>query len=107
MGKNIIKDFVEKQTTSIEIRTPKTKKENEEFKQEVEVPKVNPDIPEPGESKAKTGRPRTYEKRVKISIYLPEDHKEKLIRIQHQTFKSSLNDIMMEAIIDLFNKYGY
>jgi hypothetical protein len=43
---------------------------------------------------------------VKLSVYLPAEAKEKLVRIQHDNYKQNLNDILLEAINDLIKKYG-
>ena len=106
MAENIIKEFVRKQASPVTIGVPKSREEKEKLaefdSQPVEVHQQTV-----SQENRKIGRPRTYEKRAKISLYLPEDLKEKIVRIQHQNFKSSINDVMMEAVLDILKKYGY
>ena len=106
MAENIIKDFVRKQTSPVTIGVPKSRSAEPEQVKENSQPAVEVQQPAPQEGK-RMGRPRTYEKRAKISMYLPEELKDKIVRIQHQNFKSSINDVMIEAVHDLLKKYGY
>lgn len=50
------------------------------------------------------GRPRVEEQKIKMSIYIPLEAKEKLVRIQHAKLCSSFNTIIMEAISDYLRK---
>lgn len=94
-----IKDFIQKQTgNSVNIAVPKPKsvrqKSEETFEEEGSV------------RTGRSGRPRqTDTKKVKMNLYAPEEIKEKLVRIQHQNYKSSLNDVLFEAVLDLIRKY--
>ena len=106
MAENIIKDSVRKQTSPVTIGVPKSRNAEAEPVKVSSQPAVEAQQPAPQEGK-RMGRPRTYEKRAKISMYLPEELKDKIVRIQHQNFKSSINDVMIEAVHDLLKKYGY
>ncbi|MGN1232767.1 MAG: hypothetical protein ACI4UJ_04890 [Candidatus Cryptobacteroides sp.] len=107
MAENIIKDFVKKQTTPVTIGVPKARTAVTEKVQEVEEPAGTPVETAPVGSSGRVGRPRTYEKRTKLSMYLPEELKDKLVKIQHHNYKPSLNDVLLEAIQDLLKKYDY
>ena len=111
MASDIIKEFVKKQTTPITIGVPKPKTAEQTPReipepQKVEVPVQAPVQEQAPVVKAHVGRPKSDIEKVKLSVYVPEEAKSKLIRIQHQNFKSSLNDVLMEAISDLIKKYG-
>ena len=106
MAENSIKDFGRKQTAAVTIGVPKSRNAGAEQVKVSSQPVVEAQQPAPQEGK-RMGRPRTYEKRAKISMYLPEELKDKIVRIQHQNFKSSINDVMIEAVHDLLKKYGY
>ena len=41
-----------------------------------------------------------------MSVYVPVEDKKKLVKIQHQTFRQNLNDILLEAINEILVKYG-
>lgn len=126
MAENMIKDFVKKQTTSLNIGTPKQKP--------VVVPEVSPvnRVEDPKEKaaglqkqiesspvvkntlveekplqtvKAKVGRPKGDVEKVKLSVYVPAEVKAKLIKLQHMTYKQSINDVMIEGIYMLLTKY--
>ena len=107
MAESIIKDFVKKQTTSVTIGVPKPRTTTKDTVQEVVQPADTPVEAEPVAPSGKVGRPRTYDKRVKLSIYLPEELKDKLVKIQHHNYKPSMNDVLLEAIQDLLKKYDY
>lgn len=116
MANDIVKDFVKKQTTPISIGVPKKREETP-----VEVPAEAPVISHvrvqspyvqqqseqiaPAAPKGKPGRPKSEIEKVKLSLYVPEEIKEKLIRIQHNTYRQSLNDVILEAVVDLCAKY--
>ena len=107
MAENIIKDFVKKQTTPLNIGVPKQRPQEE-------VPEVR--IAEPVQEPVKVeaavvekphvGRPKGEIKKVKMSVYVPEEAKAKLIKIQHNNYKQNLNDVLLEAIMDIIKKYG-
>lgn len=110
MAENIIKDFVKKQTTPLTIGVPR-QRPAEENQQPVQVqPKqqepVSAPAPAAPETRGHVGRPKSDIEKVKLSVYVPAEAKSKLIKIQHLNFKSSLNDVLMEAISDLIKKYG-
>lgn len=107
MADNIIKDFVKKQTSSVTIGVPKPRTMATEKAQDVAQPAATSIDAEPVASSSRIGRPRTYEKRAKLSIYLPEELKDKLVKIQHHNYKPSMNDVLLEAIYDLLKKYEY
>ena len=107
MAESIIKDFVKKQTTPVTIGVPKLRTAIKDAIQEVVRPAETPVDAEPKALSGKVGRPRTYENRVKLSIYLPEELKDKLVKIQHHNYKPSMNDVLLEAIQDLLKKYNY
>lgn len=94
-----IKDFIQKQAgNSINIATPKTKASEQKPAETLEK--------EGSVRTGKAGRPRLTEaKKVKMNLYAPKEIKEKLVKIQHQNYKSSLNDVLFEAVIDLIRKY--
>lgn len=101
MADNTIRDFIQKQTGNpINIAIPKPKvaePRTEERPEEEEEGRVRT---------GKAGRPRlTDDKRVKMNLYAPEEIKKKLIKIQHHNYKSSLNDVLLEAVLDLIKKY--
>lgn len=114
MGQDIIKDFVKKQTTAISIGVPKQKPQGEvrevrfEEKQEY-APAVKEPVVETKAEKAPKGhigRPKSDIEKVKMSVYVPAEAKAKLIKIQHETYKQNLNDVLLEAINDILKKYG-
>ena len=76
MAENIIKDFVRKQTSPVTIGVPKSRNAEAEQVKVSSQPLVEPQQQATQEAK-RMGRPRTYEKRAKISMYLPEEIKEK------------------------------
>lgn len=126
MAENMIKDFVKKQTTSLNIGTPKQKpvvvpevspaKRAEEPKEETAIiqkqvetaPAVmNTTVEEKPvqQVKSKVGRPKGDVEKVKLSVYVPAEVKAKLIKLQHMTYKQSINDVMIEGIYMLLTKY--
>lgn len=113
MANDIVKDFVKKQTTPIAIGVPK-KREEAQAEQPAEAPAVShvrvqsPYVQqqvEPVAPKGKPGRPKSEIEKVKLSLYVPEEIKDKLIKIQHNTYRQSLNDVILEAVVDLCAKY--
>lgn len=112
---NIMKDFVKKQSTPISIGIPKQRPQVQETVKE--EPRKN-DAPvyakEPAQATAttlaataepkKVGRPKSDVEKVKLSLYLPKEMKERVVRLQHISMKSCLNDVLMEAIEDLLAK---
>ena len=104
---NIIKDFVKKQTTPLNIGVPKQRPQEEV--PEVRMAEPQPETPVPVETpspvKSHVGRPRSEIQKVKMSVYVPEEAKAKLIKIQHRNFKQNLNDVLLEAIMDIIKKY--
>lgn len=120
MAENIIKDFVKKQTTPLTIGVPKARPQAEPAVAErvdetIKAPAVEQAAPatsvqvptqqvlEP--ERGHVGRPKSDVNKVKLSVYVPEEAKKKLIKIQHHNYKPSLNDILLEAINDLLKKY--
>ena len=107
---DIIKDFVKKQTTSINIGVPKQRSageperriEPERLPVQVPVQSVAPESATPRH----VGRQKSEVSKVKLSLYLPEETKAKLIKVQHMNCKASLNDMLMEAVEDVLKKYG-
>ena len=85
---NAIKDFIKSQTSPVRIGVPapaQTFQSNE--------PVVN-----------RQGRPGVEELKIKMSLYIPLEVKEKLVRIQHAKLCPSFNSIIMEAISDYLKK---
>lgn len=116
MASNIVKDFVKKQTSPITIGVPKSKSQDESESRpkyvEPAAPVTNPQPKAVTTSqeqefvaKGRGGRPKSDIEKVKLSIYVPSEVKSKLIRIQHDNYKQSLNDILLEAVLDLVKKY--
>ena len=103
MAQDMIKDFVKKQTTAISIGVPRQRPAQEAV---VETPAAPVEEPAPAEKKTVrgVGRPSSGIEKVKISVYVPAEVKEKLVKIQHRNYKPSLNDVVIEAIADLINK---
>ena len=108
MGQDIIKDFVKKQTTSISIGVPRQKPQGEAAQERIEPsPAAQQPVNKPVETvtKGHVGRPKSEIEKVKMSVYVPAEAKAKLIRIQHETYKQNLNDVLLEAINDILKKY--
>lgn len=112
MADNTIKDFVKRQTTPLTIGVPKQKAAEAPAPAPVPAEPAKPivdkdimDINIDTAAKAHVGRPKSDIDKVKLSIYLPADAKDKLVRIQHQNYKSSMNDVLMEAVNDIIKKY--
>jgi len=121
MAENIIKDFVKKQTTPLNIGVPKQRPQGaaevrfEEPAVETAAPAPAP-VPapapaavqavEPEAVKGHVGRPKSDVEKVKLSVYVPAEAKAKLVKIQHHNYKQSLNDVLLEAISDVIKKYG-
>ena len=115
MAENIIKDFVKKQTTPLNIGVPKQRPANgSEESRTVEpvapapAPVAAPATVEvaPEVVRGQVGRPKSDIEKVKLSVYVPAEAKAKLVKIQHHNYKPSLNDVLIEAINDLLKKYG-
>lgn len=85
---NAIKDFIKSQTTPVRIGVPAPVQESR-FNEPAVI---------------RQGRPRVEEQKIKMSIYIPLEAKEKLVRIQHAKLCSSFNTIIMEAISDYLRK---
>lgn len=124
MAENMIKDFVKKQTTTLNIGTPRQRPAanvtptvtrpteiQAESPVKVEVPETAPsqtmnDEVKPTKTvKGKVGRPKGDVEKVKLSVYVPAEVKAKLIKLQHMTYKQSINDVMIEGIYMLLTKY--
>lgn len=114
MGQDIIKDFVKKQTTAISIGVPKQRPQGEVKEERFEEkpapvqPVQEPEVQAPVEKgpKGHVGRPKSDIEKVKMSVYVPAEAKAKLVKIQHETYKQNLNDVLLEAINDILKKYG-
>lgn len=116
MAESTIKDFVKKQTASLNIGVPK-QRPAEEPERRIE-PQQRPAAGQPEQqahapqvvttaaAPRPVGRPRGDVAKVKMSLYVPEETKARLIKIQHMNYKSSLNDMLMEAIEDVLRKYN-
>ena len=122
---SIMKDFVKKQSSPISIGKPKIrsneelvnegvaeKKEQPKEVQPIDTPTARPvvrtvlaPVEELTPAPKKVGRPKGDVEKVKISIYVPAEVKEKIVKLQHMNMKSSINDVMMEAVNDLLDKY--
>ena len=113
MAENLIKDFVKKQTSTVTIGVPRAKPQGVVEQPRIEVPAMEPQQAPAAvaelvaESKPKhIGRPKSDIEKCKMSVYVPVEDKKKLVKIQHQTFRQNLNDILLEAINDILVKYG-
>ena len=108
MGQDIIKDFVKKQTTAVTIGVPRQRPQSpvQEVRIEPEQEAIVEQTIEEKPVKGKVGRPKSDVERVKLSLYIPAEAKEKLIRIQHDNYKQNLNDILLEAVNDIIKKYS-
>lgn len=113
-----IKEFVSRQTGGLNIGVPRKRTEDSQTTQ-------NPDtgvIPNPNkvqtvqaeEPVAETtpaqvsrpiGRPKSGVEKVKLSAYVTAEVKEKLIKIQHHSYKSNLNDVLVEAIMQYLENH--
>jgi len=116
MAENIIKDFVKKQTTPLNIGVPKQRPQGAtEVRIEEPSAQVAPS-PAPAQTpvqpveqeavRGHVGRPKSDVEKVKLSVYVPAEAKAKLVKIQHHNYKQSLNDVLLEAISDVIKKYG-
>ena len=107
MAENIIKDFVKKQTTPLNIGVQKQRPQEDVQEARIAEPRHEALVPEekPAPVKAHVGRPKSEIQKVKMSVYVPEEAKAKLIKIQHRNFKQNLNDVLLEAIMDIIKKY--
>lgn len=119
MAENIIKDFVKKQTSPISISVPKTRPEvqpeeksvsdlkgelKEQLKEELRA-ELKEEMTAAPEADEKSGKTKAENNKVKLSLYINNSVKQKLIKIQHATYKSSLNDVLIEAVDELLKKY--
>lgn len=118
MAENIIKDFVKKQTMPLTIGVPKQKPiATNNFPEGVNNIQTDSTVDSVSGSEVSTvqtslntfkghiGRPKCDVVKVKLSLYVPEDVKKKLIKIQHHNYRKSLNDVLFEAISDVLKKY--
>ena len=116
MAENIIKDFVKKQTSPISISVPKTRPEvqpeeksvsnlKEELKEELRA-ELKEEMTSTPDADEKSGKTKAENNKVKLSLYINNGIKQKLVKIQHETYKSSLNDVLIEAVDELLKKYG-
>lgn len=105
MAENTIKDFVKRQTTPLTIGVPRPKTQKDpEPEQRMAVQQPAPVVEQPA-AKGHVGRPKSDIEKVKVSLYVPAESKEKLVKIQHRTYRQSLNDLLLEAIADIIRKY--
>lgn len=114
---SIMKDFVKKQSTAISIGVPRQR--NSEPEPAVEEKRIVSEIPAVSEAPVapqtqvvetvrvpkKVGRPKSEIEKVKVSLYIPAETKERITRLQHRNMKSCMNDVLMEAIDDILKKY--
>ena len=118
MAENIIKDFVKKQTTPLTIGVPKPKPQaGSEPAPRIGVTPVAPAVDSVKETapvtvqaeqnpvKGHVGRPKSEVEKVKLSVYVPAEAKAKLIKIQHHNYRQNLNDVLLEAVLDIIKKY--
>jgi hypothetical protein len=106
-----IKEFIKKQTTGVTIGVPKARKESDAIPAPAARPatvqeQVKQAKQESAAGARRPGRPKTDVQKVKLSVYVPEDVKEALVRIQHDNYKTSLNDVLTEAIMQYVAQNG-
>lgn len=92
---NAIKDFIKSQTTPVRIgvpASPQVPHEHQPISQSVSIHRET------------VGRPKSEILKTKLSLYVPVEDKEKLVRIQHAKMFSSLNDVMMIAISEYIRR---
>lgn len=106
MANDVIKDFVKRQTTGVTIGVPKMRPRAEEETRRPVAEETQEQQEEKRPTRGQVGRPKSLVEKVKISVYVPAEIKEKLIKIQHNNFRQNLNDVMAEAIDCLLAKYG-
>lgn len=99
-----IKEFIKRQTTTLNIGTPKVRNESDVIPAPAarpveEQPQVRKDEEGSEASGRRPGRPKTDVQKVKLSVYVPEDVKERLVRLQHDTYRTSLNEVLTDAIM--------
>lgn len=97
--KDIVKDFVQQQTAPLTIGVPKKKAEPV-----APAPAAAP-VNEAPRVKGKVGRPKLAEDKVKLSLYITAEKKAKLVKIQHQTYRANMNDVLSEAVDLILEKY--
>lgn len=99
-----IKEFIKKQTTAVTIGVPKVRRESDAVPSPAAVQEQ---VNEGSVSVTrKPGRPKTDVRKVKLSVYVPEDVKESLVRIQHDSYKMSLNEVLTDAIMQYVSQNG-
>lgn len=101
---NIIKEFIDKQTSGVTIGVPKQKTSETQMFAYADI--IPPGTNLQSTQTSKVGRPKKNENRVKLSVYLPEELKTELVKIQHHNYKPSMNEVLIEAIEDLIKKYN-
>lgn len=107
MANDTIKKFVESQTAGIKIGIPQSRPRPDENVRNAVVEKKFPKQTEEVKAqRGQVGRPRGSVEKVKISVYVPAEVKDRLIRIQHNNYKQSLNDVLVEAVNCLLEKYN-
>ena len=113
MAESTIKDFVKKQTASLNIGVPKQRPTGEPLRIEpTRLPVAEPEqtaapqMVATAAAQRHIGRPKGDVAKIKISLYVPEEIKARLIKVQHMNYKASLNDMLMEAVEDVLKKYN-
>ena len=112
----MVKDFVNKQFTPINIGVPRERTSTTETAEERRMVSETPAVKEaqaaperveaaPVRTPKKVGRPKSEIEKVKVSLYIPAETKERIVKLQHRTMKSCMNDVLMEAIDDILKKY--
>lgn len=112
MANDIIKSFVQKQTTPISIGVPKQRTQETQ----PSAPAVEPAAPiqstaaeapkqENSTPARRPGRPKQEVDKVKMSLYIPVEAREELLKIQHNTFTSSFNDVVLCAINEFIKNH--
>ena len=109
-----IKEFIKKQTNQVTIGIPKRRTDLE-----ATVEQPVPEVPQPvavagsvqeseGVQPARAvGRPKSEVRKVKLSAYVPAEVKERLVRLQHESYRSNLNDVLVEAIMKYLDSMNY
>lgn len=108
MARNtLVEEFVERQFEGITINTPRPRQQQSEGTESAAGGSNPVPVKENGTPERRpTGRPKSDTAKTKLSAYVPEEMKVKLQTIQHRTFKSSLNDVVIEALHDIIKKYN-
>lgn len=109
-----IKDFIKKQTNQVTIGVPRRRTDVEAAVEQpvAEVPQFNavPETVVPSEDMQPAravGRPKSEVRKVKLSAYVPAEVKDRLVKLQHESYRSNLNDVLVEAIMKYLDSMNY